>query len=320
MTDLLHIENLSVQFDTDEGIVQAVSHIDLHLQAGQTLGLVGESGSGKSVTAMSILRLLPSPPARYAQGRIFFQDQDLLTLPTSALRSIRGNRISMIFQEPMTALSPLHRIGDQLTEILHFHRKLSKQAARAEALTWLQRAELPNAPACMNAWPRELSGGMRQRVMIAMALMLNPQLIIADEPTTALDVTIQAQILQLMRSLRTASNALLLITHDMGVIREMCTHVAVMYAGELVETGTINEIFNNPLHPYTRALLQSIPRLNSHTDRLPSLAGQVPSPLHYPAGCHFAERCPRAFNRCRTEHPATIERYGRTTRCHLYAP
>lgn len=318
MKPLLSIQNLTVQFETDEGCITAVDSISLDIHPGQSWGLVGESGSGKSVTALSTLRLVPSPPARPAGGAVFFQGEDLLHMPIERLRSIRGAGISLIFQEPMTALSPLHRIGDQLIETLRFHRRINHRTARETALNWMNKVGIPDPEARLSAYPHELSGGMRQRVMIAMALMLEPALVIADEPTTALDVTIQAQILDLMRAMRKNDTALLLITHDMGVIREMCTHVAVMYAGEIVEAATANELFNNPLHPYTRALLASIPSLHRDEKRLPVIEGQVPSPHQIPQGCRFAARCPRRLDRCTAEHPETQDIYGRRIACHLY--
>jgi oligopeptide/dipeptide ABC transporter ATP-binding protein len=320
MSELLNINNLTVQFETDDGPVTAVDRVCLSISKGQTLGLVGESGSGKSVTAMSTLRLIPCPPGQITGGTITHHGRDLLHLPINELRRIRGARISMIFQEPMTALSPLHRIGRQLVETLRFHRTISRKDAWQCALEWLRKVGIPAPEERINAYPHELSGGMRQRVMIAMALMLEPELIIADEPTTALDVTIQAQILELMSSMREPDTALWLITHDMGVIRELCTHVAVMYAGQIVETGTCNELFNNPLHPYTKALLTSIPSLEGKTDRLPVIKGQVPSPRDYPPGCRFAERCPRCFEPCRDFPPTQTDLYGRQVRCHLYDP
>jgi len=319
MTPLLSIQNLTVRFETDEGLITAVDGISLDVQQGQTWGLVGESGSGKSVTALSILRLVPSPPGIIASGAILFQGHDLLRLPIEQLRPLRGEQISLIFQEPMTALSPLHRIGDQLIETIRFHRAGSRRDARKIALDWMEKVGIPDPEARLDAWPHELSGGMRQRVMIAMALMLEPSLIIADEPTTALDVTIQAQILDLMRSMRRADTSLLLITHDMAVIREMCTHVAVMYAGEIVETATADELFHNPLHPYTRALLASIPSLHRDEKRLPVIEGQVPSPHQMPEGCRFAARCPLRFDRCTTEHPTPLDLYGRRVACWKYA-
>ncbi|HAS81958.1 MAG TPA: peptide ABC transporter ATP-binding protein [Verrucomicrobia bacterium] len=317
MQPLLQIENLSVTFTTDEGLVPAVSNISLTLQRGQVLGLVGESGCGKSVTAMSILRLIPQPPGRITQGRILFEDQDLLKLPLEQLRAVRGRRIAIIFQEPMTALSPLHRIGAQLVEALRLHRDLSPKAAWDIATEWLAKVGIPDAPERMYAWPHQLSGGMRQRVMIAMAMMLEPDLLIADEPTTALDVTVQAQIFDLMRQLMQKDAGLLLITHDMGVIWEMCTQVAVMYASEVVETGPVEAVFKTPRHPYTKALLAAIPANAIPQQRLPAIPGQVPSHLALPLGCHFADRCTHVFEPCRTQHPPLFTAGDCCSRCFL---
>jgi len=316
MTELLKIEDLTVTFDTDDGVVTAVDHVSLGIERGEVLGLVGESGCGKTVTAMSVLRLIPSPPGRIRSGRILFHDRDLLALAPRAMRDIRGRAISMIFQEPMTALSPLHRVGRQLAETLLLHRSVSRRDAAQAGEEWLLKVGIPDPRQAMQSYPFELSGGMRQRVMIAMALMLDPELIIADEPTTAVDVTIQAQVFDLMREKRKKDTSLLLITHDMGVIWEMCSRVAVMYAGEIVETGSVHDLFRNPLHPYTEALLASIPSLAAAQTRLNPIGGQVPSSLNYPAGCRFRDRCRYAFERC-AEHPGLEEVEGRTGRCWL---
>jgi peptide/nickel transport system ATP-binding protein/oligopeptide transport system ATP-binding protein len=315
MKSLLDIKNLSVSFETDEGTVPAVTEVSLTINKGEVLGLVGESGCGKSVTSMSILRLIPSPPGRIDSGKIIFNDKDLLSLPIKDLRRIRGKFISMIFQEPMTALSPLHRIGRQLVETQEFHKKIDRKEAWQIGEEWLYKTGIPDPKKTMYAYPFQLSGGMRQRVMIAMALMLDPQLIIADEPTTALDVTIQSQIFDLMREMRKKETSLLLITHDMGVIWEMCDRVAVMYASEIVETGTVREIFENPLHPYTQALLNSIPTLDIRQKKLESIQGQVPSPLNYPKGCRFQDRCKYTFGKCRNEHPQLYDINNRHVRC-----
>ncbi len=323
MNSLLEIQNLSVSFETDEGRIPAVSNVSLRLEQGQVLGLVGESGCGKSVTAMSIVRLIPQPPGQIDSGQILFCGHNLLELPPQELRSVRGRRIAMIFQEPMTSLSPLHRIGNQLVEALCLHRDLSRRDAWKIAGHWLRKTGIPDPEKRLYAWPHQLSGGMRQRVMIAMALMLDPVLLIADEPTTALDVTVQAQIFDLMRDLMKKDAALLLITHDMGVIWEMCTHVAVMYAGQIVEKGPVNALFKYPLHPYTRALLTAIPaNAPAAGCRLPAIPGQVPSPLNFPAGCRFAGRCPLSFDRCHSAPTPSlhVQPDGRTSRCHLSEP
>ncbi|MBR6471266.1 MAG: ABC transporter ATP-binding protein, partial [Victivallales bacterium] len=261
---LLQVSDLTVEFDSDDGVVHAVNQVSFHLDAGETLGLVGESGCGKSVTSMSIPRLVPSPPGRRVSGRIEFAGRDLTTLPLPELRKLRGQDIGVIFQEPMTALSPLHRIGEQLDEVIRLHRNQPAPERRALWLEWLKRVGIADAERCAKAYPFELSGGMRQRVMIAMAMLLEPQLVIADEPTTALDVTIQAQILDLLHQVTedTANpRALLLITHDLGVIWEMCTRVIVMYGSRIMEEAPVAELFSHPLHPYSQGLLASIPCL-----------------------------------------------------------
>ncbi len=319
---LLVISNLSVVFDTDDGCLTAVDDVSLHIRRGEILGLVGESGCGKSVAAMSIPRLIPSPPGRRLSGRIDFAGQDLATLPLSRLRHIRGNRIGVIFQDPMSALSPLHRIGRQMIETIRLHRSLTRSAARVMALEWLHKTGIPNPAGNIDAYPFQLSGGMRQRVMIAMALMLEPDLIVADEPTTALDVTVQAQIFDLMRALRSRDTALLLITHDMGVIWEMCDRALVMYAARIVESGGIRDVFRKPGHPYTEGLLRSMPALApAHARRLPAIPGQVPSPLHYPKGCRFRARCPYAMPRCAQSIPPLYALGdGRQAACFLREP
>ena len=314
---LLSIRDLCVSFDTDEGVVRAVDHVSLDILRGEVLGLVGESGCGKSVTAMSILRLIPSPPGHVDSGQIIFRERDLLVLPIRELRAVRGKDISMIFQEPMTALSPLHRVGRQLADTVRYHAKTTPRAAWQNGEAWLRKVGLPDAAERMHAYPFQLSGGMRQRVMIATALMLHPALVIADEPTTALDVTIQAQVFDLMRAMKERDTSLLLITHDMGVIWEMCDRVAVMYASQIVETGRVRDLFAAPLHPYTEALLAAIPSLARKSGRLPAIPGQVPSPLEYPSGCRFRERCSYAFGRCAVEQPSLGAVEGRTARCFL---
>jgi len=320
---LLDIQSLTVSFETDEGRVAAVNDVSLQINKGEVVGLVGESGCGKSVTAMSVLRLIPSPPGSIDGGSVLLHDhellqgRDLLQLHPEELRGIRGNAIGMIFQEPMTALSPLHRVGAQLVEALQLHRTIKRRDAWKEAETWLTKVGIPDAAERMYAYPHELSGGMRQRAMIAMALMLDPALIIADEPTTALDVTIQAQIFDLIREMRKKDTGMLLITHDMGVIWEMCTRVAVMYASEIVETGTVEQVFNDPIHPYTKALLAVIPGKAKPGAPLPAIPGQVASPLNCPKGCHFQDRCRYAFDHCRREHPSLYCHGERTVRCFL---
>lgn len=301
---LLQIDDLHIQFDGDEGeSVHAVDGVSLTLDRGEILGLVGESGCGKSATAMSIPRLLPMPPARVTHGSICFDGINLIGLPLAKLRELRGARIGVIFQDPLAALSPLHKIGDQLEEVLHLHRKISAAEARAKALDWLGRVGLPDPVAIARALPHELSGGMRQRVVIAMALILEPDLVIADEPTTALDVTIQAQVLELLRKLHRQNSGILLITHDMGVIYKMATRVAVMYAGQIVETAPAADFFAKPLHPYSRALLHSMPSAATRGKPLAVIPGQVPSDGRFPAGCRFHDRCDEASAACAQTQP-----------------
>lgn len=300
---MLSVRDLTVQFDTDDGRLQAATHVSFDVATGGTLGLVGESGCGKSVSAMSIPRLIPQPPGHIVSGEILLDGVDLLKLPIAEMRKVRGRDIGVIFQEPMTALSPLHRIGDQLAEVVELHEHVSKHDLYARCLDWLKKVGIPDAEKRMETFPFELSGGMRQRVMIAMALIMQPKLIIADEPTTALDVTIQAQILDLLKGIKAKDSSLLLITHDMGVIWEMCDEMVVMYASRVVESGPVKELFKEPRHPYTEGLLKSIPGLAGHTERLPHIPGQVPSLMHLPKGCSFADRCPYATARCREEQP-----------------
>jgi peptide/nickel transport system ATP-binding protein len=305
---LLRVENLKTHFHTRDGIVRAVDGVSFDVKAGETLAIVGESGCGKSVTSMSILRLLPMPPARIAAGRIEFDGRNLLELTEPEMRKIRGNAISMIFQEPMTSLNPVLTVGRQIAEALVLHRGLSQKEATARAIAMLRKVHIPEAERRVTQYPHELSGGMRQRVMIAMALACGPRLLIADEPTTALDVTIQAQILELMRELhRETGAAIILITHDLGVVAEMAQRVVVMYAGRKVEEAPIEALFERPRHPYTRGLLGSMPHLGDSVSetgkRLVEIPGMVPSLKDPPPGCLFAPRCPNAGERCTQEAP-----------------
>lgn len=301
---LLHIENLKTYFYTDSGVVKAVDDVDLNIKAGTTLALVGESGSGKSILASSITKLIPQPPGKIVSGSIIFQDQDLLTLPEREMRHIRGNKIAMIFQEPMTSLNPVFKIGRQIEEVIAVHQKVEKGQAKKQAIELLQLVGIPAAEERINDYPHQLSGGMRQRVMIAIALACNPELLIADEPTTALDVTIQAQILDLMRRLQGEfGTAILMITHDLGVVAEMASEVAVMYAGQIVEYASVYTLFECPGHPYTAGLLQSIPRLDINQEILFVIDGVVPDPTCFPPGCRFAPRCSKATRRCKNEQP-----------------
>lgn len=317
MPPLLEIDDLRVGFATDAGEIRAVDGVSLALQRGEVLGLVGESGCGKSALALAVPRLLPMPPARIEAAAIRLDGVDLATLSDHGRRGLRGRRIGVIFQEPMTALSPLHRIGDQLVEAIRLHRRLPRREARGEALDWLARVGIADPVQRLRAWPHELSGGMQQRVMIAMALVHDPDLIIADEPTTALDVTTQAQVLELMRRLRRGNSGLLLITHDMGVIAVMATRVAVMYAGQIVETAPSRELFARPGHPYTQALLAALPSAATRGRRLQAIPGQVPSPLAWPAGCRFRDRCARAMPRCAAPPPLYTWGDGHEVRCFL---
>jgi oligopeptide/dipeptide ABC transporter ATP-binding protein len=290
-TLLLDVKNLKTYFYTDDGVVKAVDGVDFYVNEGEVLGLVGESGCGKSVTSFSILRLVSSP-GRIEEGQIFFEGRDLLTLSQEEMVHVRGDRISMIFQQPQTSLNPVFRIGDQIVEVFQIHSKLDKREAWQKAIDLLRLVGIPDPERKANAYPHELSGGQAQRVMIAMALALNPRLLIADEPTTALDVTIQAQILDLMRYLRKQVNtAVILITHDLGVIAEMADRVAVMYAGSIVEQAGVNAIFAQPHHPYTQGLIASVPVLGQIKDELDTIPGNVPNLVNLPPGCRFASRC-----------------------------
>ena len=316
---LLKIENLHVSFDNgDGGWIPAVEGVSLELDRGQILGLVGESGCGKSVTSMTVPRLVPSPPSRIVKGRVLLDGENILEMPLRRLREIRGAKIGVIFQNPMNALSPLHRIGAQLEETVLLHRDVSRAAARDMALEWLAKVGIPDPEIRSRAYPFELSGGMQQRVMIAMGLMLEPDLVIADEPTTALDVTIQAQVLRLMRKLHRANSGVLLITHDMGVVSQMATRIAVMYAGQVVETcDDAGEFFANPLHPYSRALLQAIPSAGTRGRRLAAIPGSVPPAGQFPPGCRFRERCAGARPECAHMSSGEMRQVskGRAVRC-----
>ena len=313
MTDhsnpLLRVENLYTRFGTMDGTVTAVEGIDFEVYAGETLGLVGESGCGKSVTALSILRLLRCPPAHIA-GRVLFEGRDLLQLTPDEVRVVRGREISMIFQEPMTSLNPVITIGEQVAEGVRLHRGLTRRQAWDSAVKMLQRVQIPSPEARAAQYPHKFSGGMRQRAVIAMALSCGPKLILADEPTTALDVTIQAQIMSLMMRLKQELNtAIVLITHDLGVVAEAASRVVVMYAGKVVEEAPVRDLFKDPRHPYTRGLLGSVPvvgRTRRRDRRLQEIPGLVPNPLHMPAGCRFNPRCPRAMPRCCTEPPPMV--------------
>ncbi len=303
---LLRVDDLVTSFNTDEGVVRAVDGVSFELPDGGTLGVVGESGCGKSVTSLSIMRLLPEPAGRIERGRVLFEGKDLVSLPEREMRSLRGNRISMIFQEPMTSLNPVHRVGRQIGEAVRLHRGASSAKARKRAIEMLDLVGIPAPRQRVDAFPHELSGGMRQRVMIAMALACEPRLLIADEPTTALDVTIQAQILELLRKLQGEMGmSILFITHDLGVVAELTDQVVVMYAGRIVERAPTRLLFTEPLHPYTRGLLASVPGSDAHVGRkrLPTIAGMVPDLRSLPRGCRFQDRCEHVMERCRQEEP-----------------
>ena len=318
MAKLLEISNLTTHFFTQDGVVKAVDGITYDLEEGEVLGVVGESGCGKSVHALSIMRLVPSPPGRTVAGEVVFEGENLLTMDDSEMRNIRGNRIAMVFQEPMTSLNPVLTIGRQLTETLELHQKMNKQQARERAADLLQTVGIPDALQRLSDYPHQFSGGMRQRVMIAMALSCNPKLIIADEPTTALDVTIQAQILELMQDLaRDFGTAMIIITHNLGVVARYADNVNVMYAGKIIETGSSQEIYHNPKHPYTLALLNSVPRLDaSERIRLDVIEGLPPDLVNLADGCSFAPRCKYVYDRCIDESPILEDALpGHTTAC-----
>ena len=314
---LLEVRELQTHFHTDDGVVRAVDGVSYDIGAGETLAVVGESGSGKSVTALSILRLIAIPPGRIAGGEIRFRGRNLLALPDAEMRAIRGREISMIFQEPMSSLNPVYTCGDQIAEVVELHERLDRRAARARAIEMLRLVGIPSPEQRVDEYPHQRSGGMRQRVMIAMALACRPAILIADEPTTALDVTIQAQILDLLQRLqRELGMAVLLITHDLGVVAEVADRVAVMYAGQVVEYCDVRTAFRGTLHPYTAGLLASLPRLGVSQERLRVIPGTVPNPVRFPSGCRFHPRCPIANARCRAELPPLAARGdGHHVRC-----
>ena len=309
MAKLLEVNDLTTYFFTQDGVVKAVDGISFDLEEGETLGVVGESGCGKSVSALSIMRLVADPPGRVVKGEVIFQGEDLLQLEDAEMRKIRGNRIAMVFQEPMTSLNPVLTIGRQLTETLELHQRKSKREARERAAELLSQVGIPDSERRLKNYPHQFSGGMRQRVMIAMALSCDPKLIIADEPTTALDVTIQAQILELMQSLAEQSGtALVIITHNLGVVARYANRVVVMYAGKIIETGTAEQIYHNPRHPYTLGLLKSVPRLDeTRRVTLDAIEGLPPDLIDLPAGCSFTPRCKFSYDRCTEELPPLMQ-------------
>lgn len=315
MAELIKVANLQTQFITNNSIIRAVDDISFSIQEKETVAIVGESGSGKSVTSLSIMRLIPNPPGKIMSGQVYFRGRNLLDLPEKMMREIRGNSISMIFQEPMTSLNPVHRIGTQISEAIVLHQGLKKPDAWERAVELLRVIGIPSPEKRAHDFPHQLSGGMRQRVMIAMALSCHPDVLIADEPTTALDVTIQAQILDLMRKMREEIGmAILLITHDLAVVAEMAHRVLVMYAGQIMEEAPVDDLFSEPLHPYTVGLLKSIPRLRGTRGRLYVIKGSVPDLGNLPLGCSFQPRCPEAGPRCQKERPRLIDAGGSTLR------
>ena len=317
--NILEIKNLHTYFYTDSGVIKSVDGVDIELREGSTLGIVGESGSGKSVTALSVMGLLMGTTGKVAEGEILFEGRDLTKLDDEERRKMRGEKISMIFQEPMISLNPVMKIGDQITECILMHNNISKQEAWDKAVEMLKLTGVPRVERMMKEYPFQLSGGQRQRVMIAMALVCKPKILIADEPTTALDVTIQAQILDLMENLKQKTGtSILFITHDLGVVAEVCDDVVVMYSGRVVEKGDVRSIFASPSHPYTKGLLASIPKLGECAEELESIPGNVPNPKYMPQGCKFAPRCSCAFDKCREEEPGFYDvGEGHMSRCWL---
>jgi peptide/nickel transport system ATP-binding protein len=309
---LLEIRGLKTHFACDDGMIQAVDDVDLRVQSGETVCLVGESGCGKTVTALSVLKLIAMPPARTVQGQILWRGSDLVKVDVGGMSRLRGKEIAMVFQEPMTALNPVYTVGEQIAEGIRLHEGISNREAFDKTTEMLRLVHIPNPEKCIHDYPHQFSGGMRQRVMIAMALSCNPKLLIADEPTTALDVTVQAQVLDLLQEMKSRFGmAILLITHAMGVVAEMAQRVVVMYAGKVVEEATVEQLFENPLHPYTQGLIRSIPRLNragAQKVKLSAIPGSIPSLLKPPEGCRFAPRCQFATDVCRSVVPALRER------------
>ena len=315
---LLSVEDLNIVYEVDGEITRAVTGLNLNLNKGETLGLIGETGAGKTTTALGLMRLVPDPPGRITAGKVVYDGQDLLQLPEEEMRHIRGNRISMIFQDPMTSLNPVMPVGEQIAEVIRIHEAVSKDEAISKAGEMLEMVGIPGER--YGEFPHQFSGGMKQRVVIAIALACNPDLLIADEPTTALDVTIQAQVLDLMNELKQKYNtAMMMITHDLGVVAQVCDKVAIMYAGEVVESGPIRDVYKNTRHPYTKGLFNSIPDLNRDADRLIPIKGLMPDPTHLPDGCTFHPRCPDATAHCSRVPPKPVmTETGHMVSCHLY--
>ncbi|MCS0673385.1 ABC transporter ATP-binding protein [Cytobacillus firmus] len=317
---ILEVKNLKTHFFSGKKVIKAVDGVDFDVKRGETLGIVGESGSGKSITSLSIMRLIAEPPGKIVDGEIKFKGKNLLSETEEGMRQMRGNKISMIFQEPMTSLNPVYSVGEQIAEAFRIHQKLPKKEAWQKAVEMLRLVGIPSPEKRAKQEPHELSGGMRQRVMIAMALACKPELLIADEPTTALDVTIQAQILDLLKNLQEQlGTAVIMITHDMGVVSETCDRVAVMYCGKIVEHTDVDSLFENPKHPYTQGLLRSIPAVDRDVEELEAIPGTVPSPDNLPPGCSFAPRCPFATDLCRTEEPDLLIDNDDKVRCWMYS-
>ena len=315
---ILQIDNLQVQYETDAGVVKAVNGVSFSLKKGKTIGLVGETGAGKTTIALSIMGLLPTPPARVTEGRIQFDDKDLLKMKERERRKIRGKYISMIFQDPMTSLNPIERVGDQIMEVIRIHDKISRKEAQEKAVKMLEMVGIPGER--FNEFPHQFSGGMKQRVVIAIALSCTPGLLIADEPTTALDVTIQAQVLEMMKGLKEKYEmSMLMITHDLGIVAEICDEVSVVYAGRVVEHGTLADVFDNTRHPYTEGLFNSLPNIENQAEKLKPIRGLMPDPTDLPLGCPFYPRCDHAMEICRTKKPPKVYRNEtHFVECHLY--
>ncbi len=319
MDTLLAVENLTTVFESEEGAARVVDGVSFRIGRAETVGLVGESGCGKSVTALSIMRLIPEPSGRIAGGSVLFEGKDLLTLPEKEMRKVRGNKISIVFQEPLTSLNPVFTCGEQVREAIALHQKLGRRESKAKTIEMLRLVRIPDPEKRYGAYPHQMSGGMRQRVMIAMALSCEPRLLIADEPTSALDVSVQGQIIELLRELQESMHmAVLLITHDLAVVAQMVNRVLVMYAGVVCEESPMRELFERPRHPYTEGLLGSIAKLGSRGGRLPAIAGNVPEPLRLPPGCRFSDRCPKRFEKCFAGEPSLFEvSAGHLSRCWL---